>query len=204
MRVGLTGAQGVGKTTLAHKLADMLGWRLIEEQARVIYARCPRNKGKFSSAFQWRCLAEQIRLEEEGGDFIADRTVIDNAAYWIRWRMAHSSSAENLAYYRRCQVQAAKYDLVVYVPPEIPLVADGFRSTNTEYQAEMDWLISTLTRGLVPPERILTVTGSTDERVAQILERIKHGHLTPPYIAYNGGYDEPGMRWPDASAGDDL
>ncbi|MDI6709716.1 MAG: ATP-binding protein [Bacillota bacterium] len=202
MRVGLTGAQGVGKTTLARELARILGWRLIEEQARVVFARCPQTKGKFSSAFQWRCLAEQIRLEEDGDDFIADRTVIDNAAYWIKWRMAHSSSAENLAYYRRCQAQAAKYDLVVYVPPEIPLVADGFRSTNTEYQAEMDWLISTLMRGLVPPKRRLTVTGSMDERAARVLERIKK-LASMPQASYTGWYEGPG-EWADAPPRDDL
>ncbi|MFZ5898603.1 MAG: AAA family ATPase [Bacillota bacterium] len=176
MRIGLTGAQGVGKTTMARALSAKLGWPLIEEQARVIYyeggfsRECDlKGKPKQSSAFQWRCLEEQIHLENEFDRFIADRTVIDNAAYWIRWRMAYSPSRESLAYYKKCETQARLYDLVIYLPPEITLVANGFRSTDRDYQLEMDWLISTLMRGLVAPEKIITVSGTVDQRVEAVL-----------------------------------
>lgn len=181
MRIGLSGAQGVGKTTLAGVLARELDIPLVEEQARVVVKefgldslRALKGRPQLSKEFQWACLNAQIRVENELGDrFIADRTVVDNAAYWLKWRAGRSSSQDNLEYYRACEARAGVYDLVIYVPPEIPLMSDGFRTANPVYQAEMDWLIKTLLWGMVRPGRIVTVRGEFEERVNQGLAHIQ-------------------------------
>jgi len=180
VRIGLSGAQGVGKTTLAGVLARETGLPLVEEQARVVarelgldHLRKLKGRPQLSRSFQWKCLKAQIRAEDELGRFIADRTVIDNAAYWLKWRSGRSTSRANVDYYRECERHAQTYDLMLYVPPEIPLVSNGFRTVNTDYQAEMDWLIRTVLRGLVPPGKIFTLRGGLEERLSLALGRIR-------------------------------
>lgn len=191
MRIGLSGAQGVGKTTLAGVLSVETGLPLVEEQARVVagelgldHLRKLKGRPQLSRSFQWQCLKAQIRAEEELGRFIADRTVIDNAAYWLKWRSGRSTSRANVNYYRECERHAKTYDLMLYVPPEIPLVSNGFRTADTDYQAEMDWLIRTVLRGLVPAEKIFTLRGSLKERLdlagARIRELEKEGSRRRP------------------------
>jgi nicotinamide riboside kinase len=180
VRIGLTGAQSVGKTTLARELSKRLDFPLIEEQARVVVRDLglerPCNlKGRpqLSRRFQWECLIRQIEVEKQLDAFIADRTVMDNAAYWIKWRSGRSSSHDNLGYYLECEKHSRSYDVVFYIPPEIPLHADGFRSTNVDYRDEMDWLIRTVVRGLVEPSRLAELTGTLEERVQRALDLIE-------------------------------
>jgi nicotinamide riboside kinase len=180
VRIGLTGAQSVGKSTLAREISKRLGLPLIEEQARVVVGDLgierPCNlKGRpqLSKRFQWECLMRQIEVEKQLNAFIADRTVMDNAAYWIKWRSGRSSSRDNLDYYLECEKHSRSYELVFYLPPEIPLYANGFRSTNAEYRDEMDWLIRTVVRGLIEPSRLAELSGTLEERVERVLALVE-------------------------------
>ncbi len=178
MKIGILGAQGTGKTTLAEALSKELEYPLIPEIVRGVLKdmgmSSPRElKGNPEKGrkFQMACLYRQIEEEGKHKNFVSDRTTIDNAAYWMKWHAHKNPSHVNTEYYQTAWENAKKYDLLVYVPPEIPLVDDGCRSTDKDYQEEMAWLIGVLL--YVWGKYRITVTGSLETRVKQVLTGIR-------------------------------
>lgn len=180
MKIGICGAQGVGKSTLAKLLAEQLGLPLIGEQAREVVKllnlgrpRELRKQPQVGLTYQLICLLAQIEAEEkhERG-FVADRTFIDNAVYFNKWHSHQVSSSLSRLFYEVCRQHARKYDLLVYVPPEIPLEDDQFRSVNVDYQAEIDFLVRLFLKGM-PVREWMEVTGTVEERVRQVMDRVE-------------------------------
>jgi hypothetical protein len=62
--------------------------------------------------------------------------------------------------------------LIVYTPIEFPLEGDGVRSVDPQYQEQIDFLIKNILYSAKLP--FITVTGSVEERVAQVEEKLKN------------------------------
>lgn len=176
MKIGICGAQSTGKSTLARALSDRLGLPLIAEQARVvargmgIYSEemLRRSTPEMQRDFQRACLEMQQRAESQHESFVSDRTVVDNAAYWLAWNHNHANLYLRLDYLSTCKWHAESYDLIVYCPPtgDEP-EDDGFRIPNQIYQAEIDFFIGTLLLGW--ELHFVRVEGTTEERVEQVM-----------------------------------
>ncbi|OPX90073.1 MAG: Cytidylate kinase [Pelotomaculum sp. PtaB.Bin104] len=182
MKIGISGAQSTGKTTLARALSEKLGLPLIEEQARVAARefgyknlKATKEQPALGRQFQWRCLMLQMAAEDHCPEgFISDRTVLDNAVYWMKWNSRWSESKENMLFYRTVEDRVGKYDFIVYVPLEIPLVADGFRSTGRDYQEEIDFMIRLFLMSYT--KSFITVTGDLVNRVKQVDRSVNNFH----------------------------
>ncbi len=143
-RVVITGASGVGKTTLVEELAPLLSVPVIPELARQMCLDMGYDKiGNIpdQEGFKKQVLDRQIAEENRLGNFISDRSVIDCWALWQRWNLNTAMTYDTEEVYNKARSQAETYTHVIYVPPMFPPVEDGFRWTEPDYQKQMDRII---------------------------------------------------------------
>ncbi len=147
-KVALVGTHGVNKTTIAYELAGVLKRRgktveLLAEIAR----ECPfpLNEQATREAYQW-IITKQIQLEIEklprAEILVCDRAVLDNFAYYLRRFANTGDDCEALHNY--CLSWMKTYDLLVRLPIEQALASDGFRSTDVNFQRQIDLLCDDL------------------------------------------------------------
>jgi len=156
MRIAITGAQGVGKSTLAAKLHDELGLPELPTPGRTLAAQgLPINEAATISS-QILAWLLQYRLERERTTWVASRSLID---VWVYTEQA--ADRRELDLVERALMSelalatplaiAEGYDELIYVPPRIPLVADGARSADETFQRAVDAGIrKSLAEWLVP------------------------------------------------------
>jgi len=140
-RIIVTGASGVGKTTLVEKLAPLLHLQVIPELGRAMCKeRGFERVGDIPDqlGFKNDVLTKQIEEEERLGSFISDRSTIDCWVLWQRWDICQAMTYDTEAYHDRAFQQAKKYTQIIYVPPRFPAPEDGFRWTEPDYQKQID------------------------------------------------------------------
>jgi nicotinamide riboside kinase len=142
MKIALVGTHGVSKTTLAYELAGVLKRRSKKVELLTEIAReCPfpLNDLATREAYQW-IIARQIQLEIEKAPradiLVCDRSVLDNFAYYSRRYGTEGSEARALSCY--CYAWMQTYNLLIRLPIRDSLTADGFRSTDSNFQKEID------------------------------------------------------------------
>ena len=172
MRIGLAGTMSVGKTTLVKAMSEL-------EQFKDYYVATERSKylrdlgiplnTDSTLAGQFVFLAERAsELLRE--NVLTDRTIWDVCAFTL--------GAQSIDQFdKRSFVEAAmtlrnRYDLVVYVSPNgVEMEDNGVRTTNLEYRAKIDEVIK-LSLDEFPPSKLITVEGTTEQRITTILQNI--------------------------------
>ncbi|MES2638957.1 MAG: AAA family ATPase [Myxococcota bacterium] len=172
-RIAVTGSAGVGKSTLARRLAAELGVPYIGEGMREYLERTGDNLHALGHE---RMKALVLRLWEERKEaeaaattgFVADRAGYDFGAFWLYYQFAAQDAdterllAEALA--------PGRYDAVYLLPwGRIPLVADGVRTPNPYTQLHLQLLLEGLLRRHAP-DTIELLALEVDERVAEVLD----------------------------------
>ena len=174
LRIALCGAQGTGKTTLLGGLVARLpGLAVIPEQATEIireWGQIPRlmpaaRKEEFQTEILRRTLALEAAHRARG--FVSDRCVVDNLAY-----------AQGLPCFEGLLDQVAghlatgPYSQVFLVRKSFPLVGNGVRSEDADYQEEIERRIEALFRRLGVP--YLTVASADRQgRVDEVLAAVE-------------------------------
>jgi hypothetical protein len=150
-KVALVGTHGVNKTTIAYELAGVIkrSGRTVELLTEIA-RECPfpLNERATREAYHW-IIARQVMLEIEKSTradiLICDRSVLDNFAYYLRRYGSAGQDAEALGSY--CRAWTCSYNLLVRLPITHALTADGFRSTDAEFQHEIDLICDQLFEG---------------------------------------------------------
>jgi deoxyadenosine/deoxycytidine kinase len=172
MKIGLSGTVSVGKTTLVNALKELPEFKdYYTSTERSKYLKdlgIPLNTDSTIRG-QFVFMAERAsELMHE--NLITDRTIWDVCAFTF--------SAKSIEFeYKKRLVETATmlmgdYDVVFYVSPEgVDIEDNGVRETDAEYRYKIDMVIQALLKEY-PPKRLVTISGTTEERVKQIKEAL--------------------------------
>ena len=176
-RIIVTGASGVGKTTLVEKLAPLLSLPVIPELGRKICLDLGYQKiGDIPDQedFKRQVLTAQQAAEDALASFISDRSTIDCWVLWQRWNICQAMSYDTETYYNQAKAQADKYTHIIYVPPMFPMQEDGFRWTDPDYQKQIDRLVRmTINEWQLSEITYVIQSADNDSRVQEILNWLK-------------------------------
>jgi nicotinamide riboside kinase len=164
MKVAIVGAHGVGKTTLAKELIPKLNLKHVPDTAAEAFHKGFEVNENTPPENQFWILCKQLEYEREHqNDFIADKALYDNIVY-----SKHIFEDPHLLrIIKEIVLKNAKYDHLLYIPIEIPLVDDG-RSMNLDFQKKIDQEYKHLLHEL--DLKFHEIKGSVEERVDQALQ----------------------------------
>jgi hypothetical protein len=171
VKLALIGTHGVGKTTIAYEICSLLkrsGYNveLVREVAR--RSPFPVNAGTTLEGQLW-ILHTQIAAELEAAqgapNVVCDRSVLDNYCYLVN-KFGRQRELEGwLLWWMKT------YDLLAGIPPfGEPIIRDGFRSEDRDFQGRIDELLKELLHK--PPfdvlfERVIWMDGTDRGQWAQ-------------------------------------
>lgn len=163
MRIALTGAHGVGKSTLADELAVLLEVHILPTPGRTLAGRGLPVNEKATVTSQTLAWLLQYRFEREQPDWIAPRSLIDVWAYTAQAVVRHEPTTLESALLEELEratpiAVAERYDELIYIPPRIALQADGVRPTDAGFQRSTDEAISAALAEWRVPHTVLDVT----------------------------------------------
>jgi hypothetical protein len=174
-RIAIVGSFSTGKTTLAEALATRLELPLLPEVAREIVALGFKLDKDATPETETLIFLKQLNNELEEPEFVGDRSLIDVMAY-AGWVLANQPHRKEMLLWAECERFAERrlrtnYSHVFYLPIEFPIVLDGLRPDDPAFQKEIDQRVLDLLSG--HSVGYTTVTGSVDERVAQIEDHLR-------------------------------
>lgn len=176
--INFTGAQGTGKTTILKALQqdpDFKDFDFVTEVVRnfVKEKGLKINRDGTPQTQELLFQAYSDNLEKQI-NYISDRCIIDVCAYTEEGATRNSKdrSWKALLQEQLNEVKASKEKLgyVFYFPIEFPLVNDGVRSMNEEYQEWIDRYICNVLQ--LCEISYTTVTGTVEQRIRTIKSKV--------------------------------
>lgn len=181
MRIGFMGAQGVGKTTLLKELVGysaLVGHAFIPGMTRNITKRLglPINEqGTFET--QKALVKNMVWHLKAYENLVTDRTLLDIYAYTVYMHEKGKLDSTQVNYIRQRVIKYQPlFDLVVFMRPEFPLVADGVRSVDASFAIEVAACMERVVHNheFMGNKRIIEVSGSPEARAMKVIEAIRN------------------------------
>jgi nicotinamide riboside kinase len=172
-KIGICGTMSVGKTTLVKALLELDEFKnyigCVERSKYLSDLGVPLNT---DSSIKGQLIFIAERASELFNDnLLTDRTVYDVCAFTKEAKSIKSNEKEVL--FDAAMLLAKQYDVIFYISPEgIEIEDNGIRTTDPEYRDKIDksikWFLNTY-----KPKRLVEIKGSTEERIAMILEELE-------------------------------
>lgn len=165
-RIAIVGSFSTGKTTLAEAGAERLGLSLLPEAAREVAAMGFKLDKDATPETETLIFLKQYYNEMIHPDFIGDRSLVDVMTY-AGWVLDNQPRRKETALWDQCLAIAkhhlrSQYTHVFYLPIEFPIVPDGLRPLDPDFQKEIDErMLKILADNSI---EYATLTGSVEER----------------------------------------
>lgn len=177
-RIAIVGTHGVGKTSLAHTLANKFTELDLKTIINCQIARTlikngyPLGKEATSESYI-QYIISQLRAEQSAKEcdiFISDRTLLDPLAYAIVNReYVHSNVPDDIIKLLESvwRLELSQYDLYVLVPIEFEMQIDNVRPVDKKYRQRIESQIDLLLNKYLVNHII--VSGTIEDRASQVL-----------------------------------
>jgi nicotinamide riboside kinase len=173
-RIAIVGSFSTGKTTLAESASERLRLPLLPEAAREVAALGFALDKDATPETETLIFLKQYYNEMIHPEFVGDRSLIDVMTY-AGWVLDNQPRRKETALWEQCVAIAqhhlrSQYTHVFYLPIEFPIVADGLRPMDPEFQKEIDGrMLRLLALHDVAYE---TLRGPVEERLEGLLARL--------------------------------
>ena len=180
-KIGFSGAQSVGKTTLLNALREekmFSGHEFCDEVTRWVGGLgLPINEGG-SDATQLLIAMRHIFNLRMHESFVTDRTILDCYVY-TKWLWNHDNVSAGTVNEIRDIFNTIKLDYhhIFYIRPEFAIEDDGVRSADENFQKEIVQLFEDALFEFYYDDEYTVISGSVKDRVAQIKETVKRFNL---------------------------
>jgi nicotinamide riboside kinase len=101
-------------------------------------------------------IQQELELRNRAEVLVTDRAVIDNFAYFLRVTGGTDPFDVRPLIHTWCDT----YDLFVRLQPDVPLRADGVRSTNDRFRDEIETILNAILPTFVPENRLVSLRAS--------------------------------------------
>lgn len=175
MRIGIAGAQSVGKTTLLNALRsepEFKGYEICNEVTRRVSSYGLPINEEGNDITQRLIMQEHIVNVFMYDNMITDRTVLDGFVYSSYLLTGQKINVNTYLYADRIFERVINYyDLLFYIPPEFDIKDDGVRSTDIKFRDDIANLFEYIINERMVPT--IHLQGTVRERVGQVLKFVK-------------------------------
>ena len=175
MKIALVGAHNTGKTSLFLRMYSnykFAGHEFFPEVIREVQRNGFIINERADDATQLAMCAYHLNhLTWE--NFVTDRCLLDNYVYaFVLSKSEHPFvTTDCVEIIKKYFVQTMdKIDLYIYCPISFEMKEDGVRTVNKQFQEDIDRMFQSVLLPM-PQEKILRVSGDTDNRFYQVLSR---------------------------------
>jgi nicotinamide riboside kinase len=171
IRIGIVGTNSAGKTTLTQAMGRRIrgAHKITEDVRRYVRDIIGKRRIQDLTPEEFAVLEHILYKDQTVGARLSDVAIIDSTPIGCPVYLAHYGLLSGTGYrfnqdiidgwVNKTQDTLRDYDVIVYLPPEIPYEADGFR-TGPEFREPID-------AGFIEGHpRVIEVTGYTKGNVA--------------------------------------
>jgi len=171
LRLNMCGAHSTGKSTLAFALSEAIAKKYgVEIPLLLDLTRSIPKAERGKAEGQYKILMKHLEAWLKADSYICDRSIYDVLAYSIQakcWSIKELGRIIELG-----QLKPFIPDLLIYVPIEFPMEEDPHRPDYGEQgRIELDNLFQIYKAS--HPGSVLSVTGTVDQRVSQVMRYIE-------------------------------